>query len=75
MKNLLKRGQRRLRAAAIERKLYDGSESGYTRLLPGSSFGDFEEISGQRYKQQCVMVMSETLKCIVIPKVDLQRLF
>ena len=41
------------------------------KLGPGQTFGDFSEATGKKYKPQQVIVMSETLKCIMINVKDL----
>ena len=65
MKQVILRGKRRIQAKKIEDKIYEG-EAGLTKLTPGSTFGDFAEAKGRFYKPACVVVMSESLRCIMI---------
>ena len=54
--------------------MYNG-EAGFTKLGPGSSFGDFFEAKGRLYKPQCIVSMSEPLRCIMIKTKELKELF
>lgn len=71
---IINKGRRRLEAKHIEDRIFQG-EVGFTKLSPGSTFGDFEEAKGRVYKPQCVVAMSETLKCIMIQNRDIRALF
>ena len=71
---ILNKGRRRLEAKQIEDRIYAG-EAGFTRLTPGSTFGDFQEAKGRIYKPISVIAMSETLKCVCINNRDIKALF
>ena len=71
---IIAKGKRRLQAKQIEDRIYQG-EAGFTKLQPGSTFGDFMEAKARVFKPQCVVAMSETLKTIMIVNQDLKRLF
>ena len=74
IKMMIKKGKRRLEAKKIEERIYEG-DTGFTKLQPGSTFGDFLEAKGRVFKPQCVVAMSETLKTITIADADLKKLF
>ena len=74
MQHIIAKGKRRIQAKAIEDKIYAG-EAGFTKLTPGSTFGDFQEAKGRLYKSQCVVALSETVKCVMINSKDLNHLF
>ena len=52
-----------------------GEDIGYQRLGPGQTFGDFSEVKGKNHNNQCVLVMSDTLKCIQIRVKDMITLY
>lgn len=74
IKHIIGRGKRRIEAKKIEDRIFEG-DAGFTKLSVGSTFGDFQEAKGRIYKPHCVVVMSETLKTIMIHNGDLKKLF
>ena len=73
IQHVIENGRNRLKAKALEDKLIKNVN--FIKLDPGNAFGDFEEAKGKTFKSQCVVSMSEPLKCLVINNSDLIRLF
>ena len=75
VKVLIKHGKKRLRTKEMEEQLNWKSEIGITKLTPGCTFGDFREARGGVFSPQCVISMSEPLKCIMINSRALKSLY